>query len=145
MAKLILRSNYFKNEPAAHRSNYIKYLGTREGVEMNPETLPRFFYEDQDMHGKKDRADKREHVALVDRADAGAGNTEKIQSRTADPRAEPRKQRHLFFQEQTEYGHKQHIKRRDESDFSGGGVIERPLLKIACYAQGKPENNAVFI
>ena len=54
MPKLILRSNYFKNEPAVHRSNYIKYLGTREGVEMNPDTLPRFFYEDQDMHGKKE-------------------------------------------------------------------------------------------
>jgi len=54
MPKLILRSNYFKNEPASHRSNYIKYLGTREGVEMNPDTLPRFFYEDQDMHGRKE-------------------------------------------------------------------------------------------
>jgi len=42
MPKLIFRSNYFKNEPAVHRSNYIKYLGTREGVEMNPDTMPRF-------------------------------------------------------------------------------------------------------
>lgn len=54
MSKLIFRSNYFKNEPAVHRSNYIKYLGTREGVEMNPDTMPRFFFEDQDMHGKKE-------------------------------------------------------------------------------------------
>ena len=54
MPKLILRSNYFKNEPANHKSNYIKYLGTREGVEMNPETMPRFFYEDLNMHGRKE-------------------------------------------------------------------------------------------
>lgn len=54
MPKLIFRSNYFKNEPAVHRSNYIKYLGTREGVEMNPDTMPRFFFEDKDMHGKKE-------------------------------------------------------------------------------------------
>ena len=54
MPKLIFRSNYFKNEPAVHRSNYIKYLGTREGVEMSPDTMPRFFYEDRDMHGKKE-------------------------------------------------------------------------------------------
>ena len=54
MSKLIFRSNYFKNESATHKSNYIKYLGTREGVEMNPEMMPRFFYEDVDMHGKKE-------------------------------------------------------------------------------------------
>lgn len=54
MPKLIFRSNYFKNESVAHKSNYIKYLGTREGVEMNPELMPRFFYEDKDMHGKKE-------------------------------------------------------------------------------------------
>ena len=52
MPKLIFRSNYFKNESAKHKSNFIKYLGTREGVEMNPELMPRFFYEDMDMHGK---------------------------------------------------------------------------------------------
>ncbi len=54
MPKLIFRSNYFKNEPAVHKSNYIKYLGTREGVEMNPDTMLRFFFEDKDMHGKKE-------------------------------------------------------------------------------------------
>jgi len=70
MAKLIFRSNYFKNEPAVHKSNYIKYLGTREGVEMNPELMPRFFFEDRDMHGKKenyvDYISGRPGVAYVD-------------------------------------------------------------------------------
>lgn len=54
MSKLILRCNYFKNESARHRSNYVKYLGTREGVELDPEQLPKAFYEDLDMHGKKE-------------------------------------------------------------------------------------------
>ena len=53
MAKLIVRCNYFKNEPARHRANFIKYLGTREGVELNPKELPKAFWEDADMHGKK--------------------------------------------------------------------------------------------
>lgn len=57
MAKLIFRSNYFKNESTKHKSNFIKYLGTREGVEITPEMkqaeMPKFFYEDQDMHAKK--------------------------------------------------------------------------------------------
>lgn len=53
MAKLIVRCNYLKNEPARHRSNFIKYLGTREGVELNPKELPKAFWEDADMHGKK--------------------------------------------------------------------------------------------
>ena len=54
MAKLIYRSNYFKNTPAKHKANFIKYLGTREGVELNPEMMPRFFFEDTDMHGRKE-------------------------------------------------------------------------------------------
>ena len=54
MAKLIYRSNYFKNTPAKHKANFIKYLGTREGVELNPEMMPRFFFEDIDMHGRKE-------------------------------------------------------------------------------------------
>ena len=58
MAKFILRSNYFKNESSKHKSNFIKYLGMREGVEINPETeqreISKFFYEDLDMHGKKE-------------------------------------------------------------------------------------------
>lgn len=54
MAKLIFRCNYFKNESKRHKSNYVKYLGTREGVEFNPEELPEAFYEDFDMHGKKE-------------------------------------------------------------------------------------------
>ncbi len=54
MAKLILRCNYFKNESARHKANYVKYLGTREGVEFDPEQLPKAFYEDADMHGKKE-------------------------------------------------------------------------------------------
>ena len=58
MAKFIFRSNYFKNESTKHKSNFIKYLGTREGVELNPEKecgeMPKFFYEDQDMHAKKE-------------------------------------------------------------------------------------------
>lgn len=54
MPKLIFWTNYFRNEPANYKSNYIKYLGTREGVEMNLETMPRFFYEDMDMHGRKE-------------------------------------------------------------------------------------------
>ena len=53
MAKLILRCNYLKNEPARHKANYVKYLGTREGVEINPKELPKAFWEDVDMHGKK--------------------------------------------------------------------------------------------
>ena len=53
MAKLIVRCNYFKNEPARHKSNFIKYLGTREGVEINPKELPKAFWDDADMHGKK--------------------------------------------------------------------------------------------
>ncbi len=53
MAKLIVRCNYFKNEPARHRANFIRYLGTREGVELNPKELPKAFWEDADMHGKK--------------------------------------------------------------------------------------------
>ena len=70
MHGLIFRSNYFKNESAKHKSNYIKYLGTREGVEMNPEQMPRFFYEDLDMHGKKenyiDYISGRPGVEIVD-------------------------------------------------------------------------------
>ena len=54
MAKLIYRSNYFKNTPAKHKANFIKYLGTREGVERNPEMMPQFFFEDMDMHGRKE-------------------------------------------------------------------------------------------
>ena len=54
MAKLIFRSNYFKNESARHRANYVKYLGTREGAAFDPEQLPKAFYEDADMHGKKE-------------------------------------------------------------------------------------------
>lgn len=54
MPKLIFRSNYFKNESERHKSNYVKYLGTREGVEFNSEDPPREFYEDFDMHGKKE-------------------------------------------------------------------------------------------
>lgn len=54
MAKLILRCNYFKNESARHRANYVKYLGTREGVEFDSEQLPRAFWDDADMHGKKE-------------------------------------------------------------------------------------------
>ena len=65
MPKLILRSNYFKNEPVNHKSNYIKYLGTREGVEMNPETMPRYLLsmkantlrEDAHSHAEEDFAD----------------------------------------------------------------------------------------
>lgn len=53
MAKLIVRCNYFKNEPARHRANFIRYLGTREGVELNPKELPKAFWKDADMHGKK--------------------------------------------------------------------------------------------
>ncbi|MBQ3905374.1 MAG: hypothetical protein II743_01265 [Lachnospiraceae bacterium] len=53
MAKLILRCNYFKNEPARHKANYVKYLGTRKGVEFTPEQLPKAFWDDADMHGKK--------------------------------------------------------------------------------------------
>lgn len=33
MPKIILRCNYLKNAPASHLSNFIKYIGTREGVE----------------------------------------------------------------------------------------------------------------
>ena len=33
MSKLILRCNYLKNAPASHLSNFINYIGTREGVE----------------------------------------------------------------------------------------------------------------
>ena len=53
MAKLIVRCNYLKNEPSRHRSNFIKYLGTREGVEINTKELPKAFWDDVDMHGKK--------------------------------------------------------------------------------------------
>ena len=53
MAKLVMRCNYFKNEPAKHKSNFMKYLGTREGVEMDPAEVPKAFWEDMDMHGKK--------------------------------------------------------------------------------------------
>ena len=53
MAKLVMRCNYFKNEPAKHKSNFMKYLGTREGVEMDPAEVPKAFWEDIDMHGKK--------------------------------------------------------------------------------------------
>ena len=53
MAKLIFRTNYFKNESARHKSNYVKYLGTREGAVFDPEQLPEAFWEDADMHGKK--------------------------------------------------------------------------------------------
>jgi len=49
MAKLIFRSNYFKNESARHKANYVKYLGTREGAAFDPEQLPKAFYEDADM------------------------------------------------------------------------------------------------
>ena len=52
-SRLVLRCNYLKNSPARHKGNYIKYLGTRDGVELNPESAPRFFYEDVDMRGKK--------------------------------------------------------------------------------------------
>jgi len=53
MARLIVRSNYFKNESARHKSNFMKYLGTREGVEFDPAQMPRMFWQDADMHGKK--------------------------------------------------------------------------------------------
>ena len=53
MARLIVKCNYFKNEPARHKSNFMKYLGTREGVEFDPEQMPRMFWQDADMHGKK--------------------------------------------------------------------------------------------
>ena len=48
MAKLIFRSNYFKNESSRHKANYVKYLGTREGAAFDPEQLPKAFYEDAD-------------------------------------------------------------------------------------------------
>ena len=58
MPKFIFRSNYFKNESKKHKSNFVKYLGTREGVEISSEMkrtdMPKFFFEDQDMHGKKE-------------------------------------------------------------------------------------------
>ncbi len=54
MPRLILRSNYFQNESNKHKSNYVKYLGTREGVEFPAEELTKAFYEDADMHGKKE-------------------------------------------------------------------------------------------
>ena len=53
VARLIVKSNYFKNEPARHKSNFMKYLGTREGVEFDPKQMPRMFWQDADMHGKK--------------------------------------------------------------------------------------------
>ena len=53
MARLIVKCNYFKNEPARHKSNFMKYLGTREGVEFDPAQMPRMFWQDADMHGKK--------------------------------------------------------------------------------------------
>jgi hypothetical protein len=53
MARLIVKCNYFKNEPASHKSNFMKYLGTREGVEFDPAQMPRMFWQDADMHGKK--------------------------------------------------------------------------------------------
>lgn len=33
MSKLLLRCNYLKNAPPSHLSNYVTYIGTREGVE----------------------------------------------------------------------------------------------------------------
>lgn len=53
MVRLIVKCNYFKNEPARHKSNFMKYLGTREGVEFDPAQMPRMFWQDADMHGKK--------------------------------------------------------------------------------------------
>ena len=53
MARLIVKCNYFKNEPARRKSNFMKYLGTREGVEFDPAQMPRTFWQDADMHGKK--------------------------------------------------------------------------------------------
>lgn len=54
MPRLIFRSNYFKNESASHRSNFMKYLATRENVEFVPEGMPMAFFDDLDMHGKKE-------------------------------------------------------------------------------------------
>jgi hypothetical protein len=33
MPNLILRCNYLQHEPPEHLSNYVKYIGAREGVE----------------------------------------------------------------------------------------------------------------
>ena len=39
MPKLILRCNYLKNAPPSHLSNYMNYIGTREGVEKVDSTM----------------------------------------------------------------------------------------------------------
>ena len=41
MPKLILRCNYLKNAPPSHLTNYMNYIGTREGVEKVDSTMSR--------------------------------------------------------------------------------------------------------
>lgn len=64
MPKLILRCNYLKNAPAAHLSNFINYIATREGVEKVSNTtasLPATVKQKdliQDILNKREDADK---------------------------------------------------------------------------------------
>lgn len=54
MARLIVRCNYFRGTKSSrHKANHVKYIGTREGVELNPEML-KYFFEDDDIESKKD-------------------------------------------------------------------------------------------